>query len=74
MILWGTLQLIPEGLRAMVRAHDGAFFGDLRPEGRTLLEKFMDCLSWEGSHTGAGKECEESLPGEEGAAKTMCAS
>lgn len=42
MILWGTLQLVPEGLRAMVRAHDGAFFGDLRPEGRTLLEKFMD--------------------------------
>ena len=36
-------------------------------EGLTL-EKFMeDCLSWEGSHTGAGEECEE-----EGLTETTC--
>ncbi|KAK4832494.1 hypothetical protein QYF61_023541 [Mycteria americana] len=39
-------------------------------EGLTL-EKFMEnCLSWKGPHTGAGEECEESSPEEEGAAET----
>ena len=29
----------------------------------SLLEKFVeDCLPWEGPHTGAGEECEESSP------------
>ena len=31
-----------------------------------------DCLLWEGPHTGAGEECEESFPEEEGAAETTC--
>lgn len=29
-----------------------------------------DCLVWVGPHTGAGKECEESSPEEEGAEAT----
>jgi len=41
-------------------------------EGLTL-EKFVEnCLPWAGPHTGAGEECEESSPEEEGAAETTC--
>ncbi|CAN0114012.1 unnamed protein product, partial [Bubo scandiacus] len=37
------------------------------------LEKFVeDCFPWEGPLTGAGEECEESSPEEEGAAETTC--
>jgi len=31
-----------------------------------------NCLLWEGPHTGAGAECEEFSPEEEGAAETAC--
>jgi len=31
-----------------------------------------NCLPWEGPHAGAGEECEESPPEEEGAADTTC--
>jgi len=31
-----------------------------------------NCLPWERSHAGAGEECEESSPEEEGAAETTC--
>ena len=31
-----------------------------------------NCLPWEGPHTGAGEECEESSPEEEGTAETTC--
>jgi len=37
------------------------------------LEKFVEnCLLWEGPHAGAGAECEEPSPAEEGAAETAC--
>ena len=31
-----------------------------------------DCILWEGPQAGAGAECEESSPEEEGAAETRC--
>ncbi|KAK4817118.1 hypothetical protein QYF61_027981 [Mycteria americana] len=38
-----------------------------------MLEKFVeDCLPWVGPHAGAGEECEESSPEEEGAAERTC--
>jgi len=37
------------------------------------LEKFMeDCLPWEGPHTGAQEECEDSSLEEEEATETTC--
>ncbi|KAK4827778.1 hypothetical protein QYF61_021731 [Mycteria americana] len=41
-------------------------------EGLTLKKFVEDCLPWEGPHAGAGEECEESSPEEEGAAETTC--
>lgn len=41
-------------------------------EGLTL-EKFVgDSLLWDGPHSGAGEECEESSPSGEGAAEAVC--
>jgi len=38
-----------------------------------MLDKFVEnCLPWEGPHTGAGEECEDFSPKEEGAAETVC--
>lgn len=34
MILWGALQLIPEGLYYMAKTHDGSFFEELQTGGR----------------------------------------
>jgi len=43
------------------------------PRKGLMLKKFMeDYLPWEGSHAGAGEECEESSPEEEGVAETTC--
>lgn len=38
-----------------------------------ILQNFMgDCLPREGPHSGAGEECEESFPEEEGESETTC--
>jgi len=41
-------------------------------EGLTLEKCMEDCLLWEGPHTGAGAECEESPSEKEGAAEKIC--
>jgi len=41
--------------------------------GRTLPANLVkNCLPWAGPHAGAGAECEESSPEEEGVAETTC--
>lgn len=51
----------------------GAVCEELLPWGGLMQEKFMEnWLLWEGPLHGAGDECKESSPEEEGAAETRC--
>lgn len=50
---------------------DSPLQGNCSPREGLILEKLMkSCLLWEGLHTGAGKECEESYPEDEEVAET----
>jgi len=43
------------------KGHTLEQFVNCSPSEELMLEKFMeDCLLWEGPHTGAGEECEQS--------------